>query len=250
MADKFLPLRPVVVCPACPPSPIFFLQAQEIGVGVHTQANVPPTHIMRWLTSTMHMQFLLGFLVLAPRRLVSVAYSADVAGPQADIQVNQKPLEPLCDDGADSGSEHSTFSVIVVADHDRVSTLFDDPARVCAFTEGLVYVQMAPLKVDNVFDRSAGWAPFYAAHPAGVDRRLTVVDLLNNNLDKELRLTREQVINSRAVSAVDSSSLAEAVSIVSCSRWLCEYTERELSSLVVTPSLEVLYCMGSVCFLF
>lgn len=90
-----------------------------------------------------------------------------------------------------------TYSVIVVANHDRVSTLLDDPARVCAYTEGAVYVQQAPLYIYEYFDFTAaaegdggvGASPFGVRHVTGADRHVTVVDLVNNRLRKELSLS-------------------------------------------------------------
>lgn len=99
-------------------------------------------------------------------------------------------------------SSQLTYSLIVVANLGRVSTLLDDPARLCAYTEGTVYLQMAPLRVEGPFNPTmvmrgggerGGGAPFAAQHVAGVDRRVTVVDLLNNNLKKELTLPWSQV---------------------------------------------------------
>lgn len=95
-----------------------------------------------------------------------------------------------------------TYSLIVVAYYGRVSTLLDDPARMCAYTEGTVYVQTAQLGVTHDFNLTAAvrggggsgvGAPFGVEHVAGADRRVTVVDLLNNNLKRELTLTWSQV---------------------------------------------------------
>lgn len=140
---------------------------------------------MQWLALTPCTPFWLGFLVLVRYCLLSPAIAANQNAP---------PPEPLCGDGASSNSGQLTYSVVRVSNR-HVTTLFDNPARLCAFTEGLVYMQMVESNVDEKFNDTAGWAPFFAKHPADVDRRVTVIDLQNNDRKIELSLTEEQVID-------------------------------------------------------
>lgn len=108
--------------------------------------------------------------------------------PVAVFVQNETAAEVRCNDeavsdtgGAESGPKGTTYSVIVVANNAHRSNLFRDRARMCAYSKGVVSVQIVGERVHEALNETSIAEPFYVGHPVGVDKRVRVLHVYHTN---------------------------------------------------------------------
>lgn len=106
----------------------------------------------------------------AERRLDGV----DVDFVAASNQNTVPSFSVTVDPGCSQNTSEDTYSVIVLSDDMHISNLFQAHERMCAYSRGLVSVQVANPIYAPRWEDSPHYPPFSLGHPPGVSRRVRI----------------------------------------------------------------------------
>lgn len=131
----------------------------------------------RWTTSVL-LTLIWSFLptnVEADPRLDRKLDDADMDFGRRDNEETFPRANVTLDPGCmQVGATNDTYSVIVHSDNPRVSNLFQEHARMCSYSQGLVSAQLMNPGEAELWEWTPDYPPFHVGHPPGARNRVRI----------------------------------------------------------------------------